>query len=266
MPTFSKLMIAVILTLVATAHSQKKLSSWELDNAVIGPESPIHLTPGSSYTAQIMVPNPDGPLSPLKTKADWSLESAVEGVTINRQSGQIDIAKDATNGISAKVIARIEGSRRVLKTSLFVFTRETNPFVGEWRVESLLACGDGHDMKPDYTYKAPLARDHLRFQVSDFWIGLENNIAAHTTLTGTYEYDLRAGTITLKPTWPKQKPTVVWNYQLSEEGHKLAIKTSKPEDPGGQVCGYVYRPQSASGFVKGNRYKIIPVAEGGGRK
>jgi len=246
--------MALILMLVAAAHGQKKLSSWELDNAVIGPESPIHLIPGSTYTAQIMLVNPDGPLSPLKTKADWSLESAVKGVTINRLSGQIDIAKDTPNGISAKIIARIEGGRRVLKTSLFIFTRESNPFVGEWRVESLLACGDGHEMKPDYTLKAPLARDHLRFQVTDFWIGLENNIAAHTTLTGPYEYDLKAGTITLKPTWPKQKPTVVWNYQLSEEGHKLAIRTSKPEDPAGQVCGYGYVPLNASGFVKGSRY------------
>src|SRR5258708_38444961 len=126
MPTFSNLMIAVILTLVATAHSQKKLSSWELANAVIGPESPIHLTPGSSYTAQIMVPNPDGPLSPLKTKADWSLESAVAGVTINRQSGQIDIAKDRTNGISAKGIPRHQGGPRVVKNSLFGFPPENH--------------------------------------------------------------------------------------------------------------------------------------------
>ncbi len=254
MPTLSKLMIAVTLMLAATAHSQKKLSVWELDNAVIGPESPIHLTPGSTYTAQIMIPNPDGPLSPLKTKADWSLESPVKGVTINRQSGQIDIAKDMPNGISAKIIARIESGRRVLKTSLFIFTRESNPFVGEWRVESLLACGDGLEMKPDYTLKAPLARDHLRFQVTDFWIGIENNIAAHTTLTGTYEYDLEAGTITLKPTWPKQKPIVVWNYQLSEDGHKLAIKTSKPEDAAGLVCGYGYRLSPVPGLAKGNRY------------
>ncbi len=231
MPTSRKLMIAVTLMLVAAAHGQKKLSSWALDNAVIGPESPIHLTPGSSYTAQVMYPNPDGPLSPLKTQVEWSLESPVKGITIDRLSGQIDIAKDTPNGISAKVIARIEGGRRVLKTSLFIFTRESNPFVGEWRVESLLACGDGHEMKPDYTLKAPLARDHLRFQVSDFWIGLENNIAGHTTLTGIYEYDLKAGTITLKPTWPKQKSAVVWNYQLSDGGHKLTIKTSKPEDP-----------------------------------
>src|SRR5258708_8121476 len=98
MPTFSKLMIAVILTLVATAHSQKKLSSWELDNAVIGPESPIHLTPGSSYTAQIMVPNPDGPLSPLKTKADWSLESAVQGRAHKPQSGQNHTPQKPTHG------------------------------------------------------------------------------------------------------------------------------------------------------------------------
>lgn len=260
MQTSRKLMLIASLMLAVAAHGQKKLSAWELDNAVIGPESPIHLTPGSTYTPQIMVPNPDGPLSPLKTKAGWSLESPVQGVTINRQSGQIDVAKDAVNGTAAKVIARIEGGRRVLKTSLFIFTRESNPFVGEWRVESLLACGDGHEIKPDYTLKAPLARDHLRFQVSDFWIGLENNIAAHTTLTGTYEYDLRAGTITLKPNWPKQRPTVIWNYQLSEDGHRLAIKTSKPEDPAGQVCGYGFVPMNAPGFVKGNRYRITPVA------
>jgi hypothetical protein len=254
MQTSSKLMIAVILTLAAAAQGQKKLSAWELDNAVIGPDSPIHLTPGSSYTAQIMLPNPDGPLTPLKTQVAWSLESPVTGVTINRQSGKIEVAKEATNGMAAKIVAHIDHGRRVLKSSLFIFTREANPLIGEWTVESLLACGDGHEMKPDAGVKAPLARDHLRFQVSSFWIGLENNIAAHTTLTGAYEYDLKSGMLTLKPTWPKGKPPVVWNYQLSEDGHKLAIKTSAPEDPGGQVCGYVYRQSTASAFVKGNRY------------
>jgi len=53
---------------------------------------------------------------------------------------------------------------------------------------------------------------------------------------------------------------VVWNYQLSDGGHKLTIKTSKPEDPAGQVCGYGFVPMSASGFVKSNRYRNAPVA------
>src|SRR5258708_14842246 len=155
MPTSRKLMIAVTLMLVAAAHGQKKLSSWALDNAVIGPESPIHLTPGSSYTAQVMYPNPDGPLSPLKTQVEWSLESPVKGITIDRRSGQIDIAKDTPNGISAKIIARIEGGRRVLKTSLFIFTRESNPFVGEWRVETLCSSRASTDRRCHVTSRNP---------------------------------------------------------------------------------------------------------------
>ena len=99
-------------------------------------------------------------------------------------------------------------------------------------------------MKPDPALHAPLAREHLSFRArGEFWIGLEMNIAAHTTLAGTYEYDLKAGTITLKPKWPPGKTGVLWACQLSEEGRKLAVRTAKPEDPAGQVCGYVFKLQ-----------------------
>lgn len=224
------------------AQGQKKLSSWELNNVVIGPQSAIELTPGSSYKVQIMIPNPDGPLSPVAAQVLWSLQSPVKGVSVDSASGMITVGKDVPDGATGTVLASIEKGRRVLMARLRVFTRETNPLVGQWSVETLIACSDGHEMKPDFNLHAPLARDHLRFGTDkEFWIGLEMNIAAHTTLTGAYEYDLKAGTITLKPRWPPKKPEVLWKFSLSEDGHKMALRTSAPEDPAGQVCGYNWR-------------------------
>ena len=239
-----KMALAVTLLLALAAQGQKKLSDYDLREAQIGPDSTIELTPGSSYNAQIMRPTPDGPLFPLTAKVVWTLQSPVPGVSVDGRSGVISVSKDVPNGTTATVLANIENGRRMLKVRLHVFTREVNPFVGQWRVESLIACSDGHEMKPDYTLRAPRAREHLHFYTDgQFWIGVEMNIAAHTTLTGAYEYDLKAGTITLKPKWPPKKPAGSWKFSLSEEGRKMAVRTSVPEDAGGQVCGYGFRPQ-----------------------
>jgi hypothetical protein len=239
-----KLTLAATLLVALAACGQKKLSDYDLREAMIGPDSTIEITPGSSCKAQIMRPNPDGPLSPLNAQVAWTLESPVNGVSIDGKSGLINVDKDVPNGTTAIVLASIENGRRVLKAKLHVFTRETNPFVGQWRVESLIACSDGHEMKPDATLRAPLVREHLSFNADgEFWIGLEMNIAAHTLMNGTYEYDLKAGTITLKVKWPKNKPAVFWKFNLLEEGRKMAVRTSVPEDPAGQVCGYIYKLQ-----------------------
>jgi hypothetical protein len=239
-----RLAVTVTLLFALTACGQKKLSESDLGDAMIGPESTIEITPGSNYTVKIMRPNPDGPLSPLNAPVAWSLESPVIGISIDRKSGLISVGNGVPNGATAIVVASIESGRRVLKARLHVFTREVNPLVGRWHVESLVACSDGREMKPDATLKAPLVREHLHIQADGgFWIGLEMNIAAHTLMNGAYEYDLKAGTIRLTPKWPPRKPAVLWKFNVSEEGRKLAVRTPVPEDPAGQVCGYVYRQQ-----------------------
>jgi len=238
------LTLTAALLFALAACGQKRLSESDLRDARIGPESIIEITPGSGYSVQVMRPNPDGPLSPLNAQVAWSLESPVPGISIGHKNGLINVEKDVPNGTTVIVRASIEEERRVLKARLHIFTREANPLVGRWHVESLIACSDGHGIKPDGTLRAPLVREHLRLQADgEFWIGLEMNIAAHTLMNGAYEYDLKADTIMLKPKWPLKKPMILWKFSVSEEGRKLAVTTPVPEDPAGQVCGYVYRRQ-----------------------
>jgi hypothetical protein len=250
-----KPLLAVILLLTLAAQGQKKLSDYDLREAVIGPDSTIELTPGSSYNAQIMRPTPDGPLYPLNARVAWSLQSSVPGIAVDGKSGVINVGKDVPGETTATILAKIEDGRRVLKASLHVFIRETKPLIGEWAVEALVACSDGHEMKPDWQLRAPLAREHLRFRADgSYWMGLEMNIAAHTLMYGVYEYDLQAGTILLKPKWPANKAAVSWKFDLLEDGHKFVVKTSAPEDAAGQVCGYVYRQRQPAAFQPHTKY------------
>ena len=64
-----------------------------MNNAMIGPDSPIEIRVGSSYQARAMYPVPDGPLIPLKAKVAWSIEPAVKGLSID-SAGNISVAPD----------------------------------------------------------------------------------------------------------------------------------------------------------------------------
>jgi hypothetical protein len=250
-----KLMLTATLLLSLAACGQKKLSDYDLREAVIGPDSTIELTPGSTYNARIMRPTPDGPLYPLNARAAWSLQPPVPGISVDGKSGLITVGKDVPGEATATILANIEDGRRVLRARLHVFTRETKPLVGEWAVDALIACGDGHEMNPDWKLRAPLAREHLRFKADGgYWMGLEMNIAAHTLMYGVYEYDPQAGTILLKPKWPANKAAVSWKFDLLEDGHKFVVKTSAPEDAAGQVCGYVYRQRQPAAFQPHTKY------------
>ena len=55
--------------LACSAQKQgAKQDDWAINNAMIGPDSPIEIRAGSSYQARAMYPVPDGPLFPLKAK------------------------------------------------------------------------------------------------------------------------------------------------------------------------------------------------------
>ena len=229
---------------MATGHPQK-LDPWLLDNARIGPDSPIELAPGSSYSPRVEYPNPDGPMSPLPAKIVWSIAPVVEGINIDSDTGKIIVDSSVPAGTTAIVHAEVNGGARKLSAKLVVFSAAENPLRGDWLVKSVIACDGSQKVMPPIS--SPQMSDHVKFYVDrKIWIGRPFGIAATTRLTGDYQVDLKAQMVKLIPSWPKGKAAEEWKFELAGEGEMKWTLPDAIKDEKTQVCGYRLSRNSAS--------------------
>ncbi len=224
------------------ACSQKpKADEWALNNAQIGPDSPIEVTAGATYAAQVMYPAPDGPLFPLKAAVAWSIAPEVKGISIEPQSGKITVAAIVAHGTTTTIHADVAEGRRKLQATLYVFRPDENPLIGAWKIDARIACGEANELK-DASRPAAIPGPTWRFHVKpDFFVGREYGIAAGIRLAGIYELDVKAGKLKLITQWPKNKPETNWTLTFADAGKTLylrPVETSENLEPG---CSYVLR-------------------------
>ncbi len=232
--------IGCSLMAVSVAGAAQKPDEWAMNNAMIGPDSPIEIRAGSSYIAQAMYPVPDGPLFPLKANVAWSIAPGVKGIAIDSKSGKISVDADVPHGASTTVYANINGGRRRLEAKLYVFRPEENPLVGTWDVDRQVACGETQEMKTPALRHTPINGAEWKFHVDrQFWIGKEMNIAAGILLSGGYEYDLKKKTLKLLPQWPPSRPTSSWSYSLQDNNRKLLLRPLEAENGSDPGCSFV---------------------------
>jgi hypothetical protein len=227
----------IVLGCVATCAvsiAQKK-DDWAINNAMIGPDSPIEMRAGSTYQAQAVYPVPDGPLYPLKAKVSWKIEPAVTGISIDPNSGKIIVQADVAHGTTATIAANVDNGRRKLTAKLYVFRPEMNPLIGSWSIESQSACGETEGLKALAPNRGVVGLG-WKFHVDEqFWIGRERGIAAGILLSGRYQFNVKTREMTLIPEWPKGKKSSSWTWSFEENGAKLLLRT----ETGG--CTYVLR-------------------------
>lgn len=218
----------------------QKNDEWAMNNAQIGPESPIEVPVGGSFAAQVMYPTPDGPLFPLKAAVVWSIAPAVQGIAIDAASGKITVAADVKHGTTATVHADVAGGRRKLQATVYAFRPDENPLVGRWKIDSNIACGDANELKPagkTTVLPGPTWRFHVK---PEFFVGREYGIAAGIRLAGRYELDLKANKLKLITQWPKNKPDTNWAMVFADAGKTLYLRPIETSDlPAG--CSYVLR-------------------------
>ena len=230
---------AIVMAACFGQKPSQKPDDWAINNALIGPDSPIEVSAGSSYMARAMYPVPDGPLFPIKGEVTWSIEPAVKGISIDTKSGKISVAEDVPHGATASVHANVQGGKRKLVSKIYVYRTEENPLVGIWHVDTRVACGEAQEMKAATAPPLSLRGNNWKFHVNQqFWVGKENNIAAGVKLAGTYELDLKTANLKLTPTWPK-KPASSWKYMLKEDAKTLVLQPQAPQDDLESGCGYV---------------------------
>jgi hypothetical protein len=230
--------LGIFLVLGTSVYCQKKkLDPWVLNNAHIGPGSPLEVPAGGSYTARVEYPNPDGPTMRLPAKIGWSIEPAVEGIRIERDTGKITVDAGVASGTTAIVRADVNNGLRKLTGKLVVFSPAEDPLIGNWEVKSGLGCGADQQVLPAGAVDR-LARHWSFHSDRTVWIGQPIGIAAGVKLSGTYEFDLKAGKLTLTPTWPKGRAAEEWRFELIRET-EMKVVSARPQGDKGQVCGYV---------------------------
>jgi hypothetical protein len=225
---------------MAAACLAQKLSKWEIQNAQIGPDSPIEVGAGSSYQAQAMYPVADGPLLPLHAEVTWSITPAIKGISIDTKSGKISVDASVPHGVSTTVRANISQIPRKLEAKLFVYRTEENPLVGHWYIDEKVACGKTGEMKVREQRGAFARAIEWTFQVDrQFWISKGMGIGGGTVMNGNYEYDLSKRQIKLLPKWPQDKATSSWKYALADDGKKLLLQPLDPANEIGPDCSFV---------------------------
>jgi hypothetical protein len=228
---------AMIVMVAAGVCAGQKPNDWAINNAMIGPDSPIEMAAGSSYQAQVVYPVPDGPLYPLKAKVTWTIKPAVKGIAIDPGSGKITVQAEVAHGSSATVHASVDNGRRKLTAKLLVFRPDVYPFIGSWKIESEPACDERAALKASETSRRAAGLT-WKFHVDEqFWIGRELGIAAGIFLSGRYQYDVKSRKLTLMPEWPKGQKSSTWMWAVEEDGKKLLLWPGDSEPR----CGYLLR-------------------------
>jgi len=234
----ARILLCVACFLAIACPAQKHSSQgddWPLQNSFIGP---VEIAAGSSRQIQVMYPTPDGPSFPLKASVAWSMERPVKGISMDK-TGKLTVDADVPHGTTATILADVEKGRRRLSGKVYVFHPDENPLIGEWHVDTRVACGDEQEIKAAAASPLTLRGYNWSFQASqEFWVGRAHSIAARTMLAGSYKLDLKSAKIALTPTWPK-KPPSNWSYFFKDGGKTLIVKPLEPQDDLEAGCGYI---------------------------
>ncbi len=208
-----------------------------MNNARIGPDSPIEVPAGGSYDALVVYPVPDGPLYPLKADVTWWIEPAVKGIFIEAKSGKITVARFVPIGTTATLHADVAGRKEKLDSRLFVYSLAKNPLVGAWTIEATQPCR-GREVETSAARESSFRDLTWRFSAeNNFSIGRPYGIRAGLKQDGSYAYDRATGKLKLKPKWPAGKHESDWHAAVKEDGSLVQLTASKPPD-GHQACGY----------------------------
>jgi len=233
---FSAAAVLLLFAYGSCSIQAEKTNHWALDNAQIGPDAPIEIPAGGNYTAQVMYPNPEGPLTPLKADVVWWIEPYVRGILIEAKTGTIMVSQSVPHGTEALLHADIAGRKEKLHAKIFVYSPQKNPLIGTWRIESARPCGGAHTA----TYSAPQAEMNWKFHVdNEFSIGRELKVASGTAEGGTYRYDVSTSTLRLKTKWPVRKLESSWNVALKGGGQSAELKARGAHSRQNAFCGYL---------------------------
>ena len=234
---FASVLALAMLAARLAAGARQKPDTWAMDNAHIGPDSPIEIPIGGSYQASVAYPTPDGPLIPLKAAVAWSITPEVKGIVIDVTTGKITVAKDVPAGTTATVHANVANGTKRLTAKVVVFNPAEIPLMGGWRVQSVVACDQGQKLV--LPHSSAHVGDHWGFHVDKtVWVGVPIGIAATMRWYGTYEHDVASGRIKFARQWVGGSATEEWKVEMVSDW-EVRLTILQPSNPADNVCAYV---------------------------
>jgi hypothetical protein len=128
---------------------------------------------------------------PVPVTADVQFSATLPAHVSLDPGGLLTVGPDAYGGTSFRVYANIERGRRIVSTDVYVETKKSNPFVGNWTQVSELACDGGFPF-PTFTPIVSLTFNGDRtFSVT--WTPFE----VYQDYWGFYAFDQPPGHLTM---------------------------------------------------------------------
>jgi len=135
---------------------------------------------------------------PVDARAAWSVNPAT-GARIDPASGLVGIDPATTGNRRFTVTARVEDGQAVT-TEVYVYTPETNPFVGTWHEVAQRSCADGTEVVPEQPIRELVFAADGQFAVT--WVPFES----YVDYWGRYVFDPAIGRLALAVTGSIQSP------------------------------------------------------------
>ena len=161
-----------------------------LERLEINTGQTLQLQPGESYPLKLGTTECCYVFVDVPVQATWSV-SPKKGVTLDPESGLLEVSSGAEHGTSYTIIANVENSRLVLTTPLLIYTPEGNPLVGTWAEAGVLPCDGGAEtIRKDALSELVLEADGT---VKATWYPFE----VYHDYWGKYNNDLETGAFTV---------------------------------------------------------------------
>jgi hypothetical protein len=170
--------------------------------------------------------------------ASWSV-TPDDGARIDAESGLLTIAGDTPGDSQFTVRAEVEGEPRAVTGDVYVYTLESNPFVGYWQEVAQLSCADDSEVSPEFAIQELVFAADGSFAVT--WMPFES----YVDYWGDYEFNLDEGTLELEATGSIQMPDDVdgrGSFEIDANGDlmltEIWLGTSQWAEDGTVNCGH----------------------------
>lgn len=159
--------LAACIPVSLHAVSFTSLSREERENLLINSLDRIYACPGDTIRLKVMTVSREFffPMAgkPVDVSPAWNVEPS-SGVLLDRQRNMVVIGRDVKDGTVFTVRATLHEGGTVLKNSVYVYTEDANPFIGNWKEKG----GNIRELfiKPDRSFSVTV----YPFEVyKDYW-------------------------------------------------------------------------------------------------
>jgi len=146
----------------------------------------LQMLPGESRQLQVVTLDCCYMYNVWQIATVWSIQPG-EGATLDPLSGLLTVDPETPAGTTYTITANVENSRRLISRTLFIFSPESNPLVGNWREAAQLPCsGSGEKLPAEPMWE-------LIFRADGSMSGTWKPFEIYKDYWGKYRYDLQSG-------------------------------------------------------------------------